>query len=69
MSSINLAENRPVTSDLDGVGPLHVVGLLDFPLIPLAIFLSETPVFFIKKGRMNKAKWALGRIRRDGVES
>ncbi|XP_060200658.1 sugar transport protein 7-like [Lycium barbarum] len=44
-------------------------GLLAFPLIPLSIFLSETPRFLIKKGRMDEAKVALGRIRRYGVEA
>ncbi|XP_027772126.1 sugar transport protein MST4-like [Solanum pennellii] len=43
--------------------------LLVIPLIPLSLFLTETPRFLIEKGRMDEAKVALGRIRRSAVEA
>uniref|UniRef100_M1CUA5 Sugar transporter n=1 Tax=Solanum tuberosum TaxID=4113 RepID=M1CUA5_SOLTU len=43
--------------------------LFAIPLIPLSLFLTETPRFLIEKGRMDEAKVALGRIRRSAVEA
>ncbi|XP_049388773.1 sugar transport protein 8-like [Solanum stenotomum] len=44
-------------------------GLFAIPLIPLSLFLTETPRFLIEKGRMDEARVALRRIRRSAVEA